>query len=306
MYVKKTKMYIFIIFVIIFILTIISILYKNTSYNVKEENTETVESREIEREEKENKEEIKKIDFLENVKEPVYKKNEKNIRIPIIIYHAFSTPEPPGDKYKLFSTQERFEDNITALINNGYTFITLEDLYQYYVGNIALPEKVCIITMDDGWLGCYTEAFPILQKYNVPTTIFIVSNLVGTEGYFSWEQAKQMYDSGLVKLHIHGKAHIDYSSVSKEKLLSDYITAHKELEEKMGEEIQKIMAYPSGKCSSNTKKWLKEAGFEIQVLTKYGTVNSSKTLDLTNLGRIRGERTSGIQLLKIIKNDSSL
>lgn len=110
-----------------------------------------------------------------------------------------------------------------------------------------------------------------------------------------------MYDSGLVKLHIHGKSHIDYSSVSKEKLLSDYTTSHAELEEKMGEEIQKIMAYPSGKCSANTKKWLKEAGFEVQVLTRYGTVNKSETLDLTDLGRIRGERATGKQLLEKIK-----
>ena len=152
-----------------------------------------------------------------------------------------------------------------------------------------------------GWLGCYVEAFEVLKKYNVPATIFIVSNLVGTNGYFSWEQAKEMYDTGLVKLHIHGKSHIEYSNVSKEKLVSDYESAHKELEEKMGGKIQKIMAYPAGKCSENTKKWLKEAGFEVQVLTKYGTVNKSNSLDLTDLGRIRGEKASGEQLLKTIE-----
>lgn len=246
----------------------------------------------------------KELEVLSNASEPIYKKSEKDIKIPIIIYHAFSTPEPVGDIYKLFSTQERFEENVTTLLNDGYTFITLEELYQYNKGELALPEKVCILTMDDGWLGCYTEAYPVLQKYDVPTTIFIVSNLVGTEGYFSWEQAKEMYDSGLVKLHIHGKSHIDYSTVSKEKLVSDFTEAHEELEEKMGAEIQKIMAYPSGKCTESTKKWLKEAGFEVQVLTKYGTVNKSSTLDLTDLGRIRGERETGTQLLRTIKNAS--
>lgn len=246
----------------------------------------------------------KELEVLSNASEPVYKKSEKDIKIPIIIYHAFNTPEPAGDIYKLFSTQERFEENVTTLLSDGYTFITLEELYQYNKGELALPEKVCILTMDDGWLGCYTEAYPVLQKYNVPTTIFIVSNLVGTEGYFSWEQAKEMYDSGLAKLHIHGKSHIDYSTVSKEKLVSDFTEAHRELEEKMGAKIQKIMAYPSGKCTENTKKWLKEVGFEVQVLTKYGTVNKSKTLDLTDLGRIRGERATGEQLLITIKNTS--
>lgn len=303
---KKAKKDIIVKLIIMAVLIVI-IIGINNIFNKKEKDTKILEIGEVEEQNKENdviENQSKKIDFLANIKEPVYKKNEKDIKIPIIIYHAFSTPEPEGDIYKLFSTQERFEENITTLLNDSYTFITLEDLYKYNNGEIALPEKVCIITMDDGWLGCYTEAFPVLKKYNIPTTIFIVSNLVGTEGYFSWEQAKEMYDSGLVKLHIHGKSHIEYSSVSKEKLVSDYTTAHKELEEKMGEKIQKIMAYPAGKCSDNTKKWLKEAGFEVQVLTKYGTVNKSRTLDLTDLGRIRGERASGTQLLRTIKNAS--
>lgn len=72
----------------------------------------------------------------------------------------------------------------------------------------------------------------------------------------------------------------------------------------MGEEILKAMAYPSGRCSENSKDWLKEAGFEVQVLTKYGTVNKSRNLDLTDLGRIRGEQASGSQLVRTIKNAS--
>lgn len=280
---------------------IFSIFWDNREKNDTKDNMQIAEN-EKSNQENENSPTIEEnTKVVANVKDTIYKKGEKDIEIPIIIYHAFSTPEPAGDVYKLFSTQERFEENVTTLLNDGYTFITLEELYQYNKGELALPEKVCILTMDDGWLGCYTEAYPVLQKYDVPTTIFIVNNLVGKEGYFSWEQAKEMYDSGLAKLHIHGKSHIDYSTVSKEKLVSDFTEAHEELEEKMGTEIQKIMAYPSGKCTENTKKWLKEAGFEIQVLTKYGTVNKSKTLDLTDLGRIRGERATGAQLLKIIK-----
>ena len=72
----------------------------------------------------------------------------------------------------------------------------------------------------------------------------------------------------------------------------------------MGESIQKIMAYPAGKSSKDTIKWLKEIGFEIQVQTKYGTVNKSRNLDLTDLGRIRGERATGKEILNAIKASS--
>lgn len=168
-----------------------------------------------------------------------------------------------------------------------------------------MPEKVIIITIDDGQIGCYADAFPVLKKYQIPATIFIVNKLVGTEDYFSWEQAKEMYDTGLVKIHCHGYNHSEYSSVGKEKLVSDYTKSHQEIEEHMGEKVQKIMAYPAGKSSEDTIKWLKGIGFEIQVQTKYGTVNKSRNLDLTGLGRIRGERATGKEILSTIKAASN-
>lgn len=279
---------------------------------IKEEASNQTEEKETNIEEKidENiEEESKKIDLNDlsddeasfgELDEPVYKIGEKNLKLPLLIYHGFSTPLPEGDIYKLMCTKDNFEGQITTLKDAGFTFITLEDLYKYKNGYIGLPEKTVAITMDDGWLGNYTEAFDIIKKYNVPATIFIVENLVGTEGYFTWEQAKEMYDSGLVKIHVHGRKHISATGYSKEKLIEDYNHTHELIEEKLGTKVQKIMAYPAGDSSANTIKWLKEAGFEVQVQTKYGTVNKSNSLDLTGLGRIRAERASGSSILKTI------
>lgn len=236
-----------------------------------------------------------------DISEETYKIGDKDIKIPILIYHAFQTPVPENDVYKLFSTEERFEENVKTLVEYGYTFLTLEDIYKYKGEKIGLPEKNITITMDDGWKGCYTEAFKVLKKYNVPATIFIVEELVGTSGYFTWEEAKEMYDTGLVKIHVHGKKHIDYSNVKKETIIADYNHTHEKIEEVLGEKIQKIMAYPAGKSTQNSIKYLKEAGFEIQVQTRYGTVNKSTNLDLTSLGRIRGEQASGEAILKTIE-----
>lgn len=306
--INKERVFIAILFVVIIVVSI-RLIIKGSNKTVEtvsgqlEEKIQKEEQSDDKKEEKKEEVQVsKKIDFLEKVKEPVYKKNEKDIKIPILIYHNFRTPIPyEADIYKLFSSEENFDENVKTLLDAGYTFITLEDLYQYNQGQIGLPEKVIIITIDDGQIGCYTDAFPVLKKYQVPATIFIVNQLVGTEDYFSWEQAKEMYDTGLVKIHCHGYSHSEYSSVGKEKLISDYTKSHQEIEEHMGEKVQKIMAYPAGKSSENTIKWLKEIGFEVQVQTKYGTVNKSRNLDLTRLGRIRGERATGKQILSAIK-----
>lgn len=309
---NKKRVLIAVLFLILLIAIIIVLIKKvnktveTSSEGIKEEVKQETEIVNDMDKEEENTKTSKKINFLENLNVPVYQKSEKDIKIPILIYHNFRTPIPyKEDVYNLFSSEENFDENVKTLLDAGYTFITLEDLYQYNKGQIGLPEKVIIITMDDGQIGCYTDAFPVLKKYQIPATIFIVNKLVGTEDYFSWEQAKEMYDSGLVKIHCHGYNHSEYSSVGKEKLVSDYTKSHQEIEEHMGEKVQKIMAYPAGKSSEDTIKWLKGIGFEIQVQTKYGTVNKSRSLDLTDLGRIRGERATGKEILSAIKATSN-
>lgn len=314
----NSNKFIIIILVVIIIAGGAWLFFKNNAKQetakVEENTAQAQEKIEDTAEEKQEEEEKNKISHLNELADdeasfgkldvPVYKIGEKNIKLPVLIYHGFSTPmlSNEDDPYKLMCSEDLFEDQITTLKEDGYTFITLEDMYKYKNGKIGLPEKNITITMDDGWEGNYTEAFGIIKKYEVPATIFIVEELVDTPGYFDWDQAKEMYDSGLVKIHVHGRKHSSATAYSKEKLIEDYNHTHAMIEEKMGTKLQKIMAYPAGDSSENTIKWLKEAGFEIQVQTKYGTVNKSSSLDLTGLGRIRAEKASGASILKTINN----
>lgn len=103
------------------------------------------------------------VDYLKNI-EPTYKINEKEINIPILIYHEITTTLPKNDIYKLYISPERFEENIVTLLDAGYTFITFDDLYSYYNGEIGLPEKVVLITADDGWKRKLYQYVPHLKK----------------------------------------------------------------------------------------------------------------------------------------------
>jgi len=227
---------------------------------------------------------------------------EKNLKIPLLIYHAFDDVLPKNDTWNLYVTVDRFEENIKTLLDDGYHFITFDDLYEYSNGNKKLPEKNIIITIDDGYKNNYTKAYPILQKYNVKANIFIITDYRGNE-YMSYDEIREMYQSGLVKFYSHGKQHIDYTSISVSQLKKDILESHEELERELGDEILKVFAYPSGISNTQTRNALKSIGFDIQVLTKYGTVNTSRNIKLTELGRIRvNDTTTGSSIIKTINN----
>ena len=228
-----------------------------------------------------------------------YYKNEKNIKIPILLYHHVPSEKSERSEYYLNTSVNQFEKHISGLKDLGYTFITYEDLFKYYNNEIPLPEYVVLISFDDGYLDNYENAFPIIKKYNVPINVFVIDNGVGAPGYFSWEQAREMENSGLVHIYTHGKTHIPYGDESAD-LVKDYISyAHTHLEEELGHETLKVFAYPYGSCSDDSINALSELGFIQNLLGEQ--YNTSDTLDLNKLTRIYGKENYNLYtILKLI------
>lgn len=104
-------------------------------------------------------------------------------------------------------TPALFEAQIAALAQAGYTAVFPDDLAAYVNQGKALPDKPIVITFDDGYLSNYEYAWPILEKYGMVATIFMVGATTGnTEHYkdtaypitphFSYEQGAEMVASG--------------------------------------------------------------------------------------------------------------
>ena len=209
--------------------------------------------------------------------------SEKNLEIPIFLYHHIVKEESEIQYDYMQTTEKTFEEQIRGLENLGYHFISYQDLIDYNNGQKKLYKKSCVLTFDDGCKDIYTNAYPILQKYNIPFTMFVVTNAVGADGCASWEELKEMQDSGLALIASHSTNHTEFNKLSVAETLENVDSSYKALEENLGEQKTKILTYPYGLYSQEQLEPLKEEGYVINLT--YNKINKSKDLNLYGLHR---------------------
>lgn len=207
--------------------------------------------------------------------------------IPVLLYHDLQHEYEPH-RAVITVTPERFDEHISALLNNGYTPVSFEDVYNASLGNYTLPAKPVIVSFDDGYLTNYTYAFPIIQKYGIKSTIFVVTETVGqTVGnpHFTWEQAKTMQKSGLVSIQSHTFSHndmqtLDNFQIERELRLSKYL-----VEKNLGTKCD-ILAFPFGSHNQQIVDCAKKAGYKVVAQvgeTGVNTVSDVKTKPLVRI-----------------------
>ena len=210
--------------------------------------------------------------------------SEKNLQIPIFVYHDIVKDESQIEYDYMQTTVDTFERQITGLMKLGYKPISYEDLLAYQKGEKAIPKWSFLITFDDGYPGVYKYAFEIAKKYNIPMASFEITDTIGSEGYYDWNQAREMHESGLMSIYLHGYTHVKYDEKTPEELLIDTNMAYENLKNELGDkDVLKVFTYPYGLSTNEERQMLKEAGY-VQNLTD-NKINTSKELDLSGLHR---------------------
>lgn len=205
----------------------------------------------------------------------VFKNKEKTQRtstkIPIILYHNFVTtvPEKDPDNFNYINTPQSFEENIKVLLENGYTTLSMKDLNDAINGKIELPQKPILIHFDDGYYSNYEYIYPILKKYNVKASIYIITDNVGKEidgiKYLGWNECLEMQNSGLVEIYSHSKRHIFYNRLPAREIYRDVKESYKIIEENLGSKELRVFVYPYGAYTKRTVWTLKLSGIDMQV-----------------------------------------
>jgi peptidoglycan/xylan/chitin deacetylase (PgdA/CDA1 family) len=105
--------------------------------------------------------------------------NKKKVRI--LMYHGVGNLQTDFniDDPSLIISPQNFEKQIKYL-SKYYNIISLSSLCNCIEKKIPFPPNSVILTFDDGLKNNFTDAFPILQKYNITATFFLITDYIDT------------------------------------------------------------------------------------------------------------------------------
>ncbi len=182
-------------------------------------------------------------------------------------YHQVAdTNNPLAVHVSDFDTQMKF------LADSGCITITPDELYAGINGEIELPPKPVLITFDDGYIDNYTNAFPILKKYKLRATIFVIPAFTSVyPGYMTWEQLKEMESKGIA-IESHTLNHTKLEELPDDEIRNELLNSKNLLEEQLGHPIE-FLAYPTGTYNLHIAGIAQDVGYKGAFTIKYGVVD---------------------------------
>lgn len=109
-------------------------------------------------------------------------------RAAILGYHRVA--EPTWDPFRIAIRPSNFAAHL-RLIRERFVPMRLADVVTG-LRDGSLPEGAVAVTFDDGYLDTLTEARPLLERYEIPATVFVISGPLGREVW--WDALARMLD----------------------------------------------------------------------------------------------------------------
>jgi peptidoglycan/xylan/chitin deacetylase (PgdA/CDA1 family) len=207
----------------------------------------------------------------------------KSAVVSILGYHDFKARG--GSPMLINGT--KFAEQMKAIKESGIPVIPLSDVLEWRKGRKNIPEEAIVITMDDGWEGVYTFAYPVLKEHGFPFTIYLYKKYVHIGGRsLSWDQIREMMKNGC-DVGSHSVSHESLRGNKKRNeadhqlwLLGELKDSKEFLEKNLGIACTSF-AYPFGIFDDSTTELAHQVGYETLI-----TVNNQKVTWDTPLGKL--------------------
>jgi peptidoglycan/xylan/chitin deacetylase (PgdA/CDA1 family) len=200
----------------------------------------------------------------------------------VLMYHSIADPPVGKAHLGLCVSPGMFRFQMWYLKAAGFRVVPLRDILSFIEGKPS-KERLVALTFDDGYQDFFENAYPVLRRYRYPSTVFLVSDLIGREN--SWEEGAHMGRRRLLDwdaIHAiktagvvfgsHSRTHPFLSRLSPEGLQVEITGSKSRLEAELQLPVD-FFCYPYGDYDPRAIDMVKEAGYTLAVTTKRGLVH---------------------------------
>ncbi len=186
------------------------------------------------------------------------KTNEESVAV--LNYHFFYDANTEACTESICISTENFRKQLSYLKDNGYKTLTMQEFYDWKMGNLVIPEKSVLLTVDDGAMGTDTHLPAILEEYQMHASLFLITG---------WWDISKYQKTPYLEIYSHGDElhHNNYCKesncgykpllLSKEEIVAD-------LNLSLSKGVGKLaFCYPFYQTSKTLESAIKEVGIPL-------------------------------------------
>ena len=186
-----------------------------------------------------------------------------------LMYHRFEENKYPSTNIKI----NDFKEHLKIIEENNIKFINPKD-FEYELKNTKLQRKI-LLTIDDGFLSFYKNAWPILREKKIPFILFVSTREVGAFNYMTWDQIREISKENFVEIGNHSHTH-EYLADENNNIIKKDIQKSIEIFNKELGNNSIFFSYPFGEYSTDLKKIVIDLGFKYAFGQHSGGVDHTK------------------------------
>ncbi len=210
--------------------------------------------------------------------------------VPVLVYHAVD--DHVYGREGLFVKPQEFYKQMEYLYDHKYTTLTFNNIQAY-----DKYKNPILITFDDGYRDVYLYAFPVLKKFKLQATMFLVAGLVGKPGYLTQKDIREM--SGVFSFESHTLTHPELDKKSSEELEEECRKSRDVIEGIIGKTVN-TLSFPYGRYSRKVLAVARKY-YRYCVTTNYGVYHNGDDRNEINRIYITGSDTMDVYRKKIKK-----
>ena len=186
-----------------------------------------------------------------------------------LMYHRFEENKYPSTNIKI----NDFKKHLKIIEDNKIAFVNPKKLKDELLNN--KKQRKILLTIDDGFLSFYENAWPLLKERKVPFILFVSTREVGSFNYMTWNQIKELAKEDFVEIGNHSHSHEYLVDEHIEVIREDIEKSIKIFKDKLGKNSN-FFSYPFGEYSLEFKRLIKSLNFDYAFGQHSGVMDDTK------------------------------